>query len=151
MASANDVDERALSRVDADRGASANVERFPPQVERGTVELVKTAGRLQDRPCIAARDRDVDCGRDRIDQPVAGERRLQAKRRALNALGDLDQVQVDRRGIGPPIDAAADGENRTRVTQSVEATVAQACSPGLAVSERVAEKLPWIDYRHKRK
>jgi hypothetical protein len=59
------------------------------------------------RARLAARDRDIDRGRNRVDELVAGERRLQAKRRAWSTFGDLAQVEVSGRRVGPPVDAAA--------------------------------------------
>jgi hypothetical protein len=71
MANPDDVDDGALGRIDAQRRARADLERFPPQVKGVTVELVQAAGRLQDWPRISAQDRDVDGGRDGVDEPVA--------------------------------------------------------------------------------
>ena len=105
VAGADDVDEGALRGVDADRGAPACVQRFPSELERAAVELVQAAWRPQDRACVAARDRDVDGGRDGVDQPVAGQGALKAERGAGDAFGDLDQVYVSGWRVGPAVDA----------------------------------------------
>ena len=107
MANPDDVNDGALGRIDANRSAGTNVECFPPEVEGLTVKLVQAAGRLQDWPRITARDRDVDGNWDGIDEPMASESRLQAESGAGNTFGDLDQVVICHRRVGPPIHTTA--------------------------------------------
>src|ERR1700691_2923163 len=80
---------------------------------------------------------------------MACERRLQAKHRMGDALGDLDQVEVGRWRVGPPIDAAAQRQDRSGIAQSVDAGIAQTRLSGLAVAERIVEQLAWVGRLHR--
>src|SRR5262249_21784767 len=138
-----------------DRPPSANVQRPTTQLEGARLELVYAAGRPERRPRVAAAwDRDVNGGRDRVEEAVAGQRRLPAQRCPGGAFGDLDQVRVGGRRIGPAVDASAERDDVPAVSKPVDVLVPSASVLGFAVGERVAEqssKIPGAGSSHGRK
>lgn len=80
MTQPDDIDKRALGRIEAERPSGAHIDRLAPQIEGLWVELVQTARRSQRRASAAARDRDVDRSRDGIDEALASQSALEAER-----------------------------------------------------------------------
>ncbi len=130
----NNVDQRALGRVDTDGASRADIERFTAELEGAGGELVQASWRLQRRSAAAARDCDVDRRRNGVDEAMAGERRLQAERGERNALGDLDQVGVRGGCVRPAVDATAKGDDVPGVTQPVQALLTSMASAYVKVS-----------------
>src|SRR5262249_61904074 len=94
VAQPDDVEEGTLRRVQPDRPPSANVQRPTTQLEGARLELVYAAGRPERRPRVAAAwDRDVNGGRDRVEEAVAGQRRLPAQRCPGGAVRDLAPIR----------------------------------------------------------
>jgi hypothetical protein len=139
MTQTDQVHEGALRRVDPDGGAGADVQSLSPQVECSKVELVEATGRVQHRSRLTAWDGDVDGGGDRVDEAMPSERCLQAQRGAGHPLGDLDQIKVSQRGVGPPVDAASEGDDLSGVAEPIQANIADAGRLSVAVREGVAE------------
>jgi hypothetical protein len=108
------------------------------------VELVDARRRLERRASASSGDGDVDGGRNGVDQAVASERALQAQRGVRDALGNLDQIGVGGRRIGPAVDATAERDDLSAVAQGVQTPVTDTCLLGLAVGERVTQLLSEI-------
>ena len=107
MAEPDGVDEGTLRGVNADLPSPANLDRLTSEFEGALVELVQADGRAELRPRGAPGDGDVDRGWDGVDEVVPCQCRFQADCGRGYPLGDLDEVVVSRRGVGPAVYAAA--------------------------------------------
>ncbi|MCL4446291.1 MAG: hypothetical protein M1134_05405 [Actinobacteria bacterium] len=141
MAKANDIDEGPLGRLQPDRPAGADLQLFTAEVERPGFKLVNAARCPKDWASASSGDRDVDGGGNGVDQFMASESGLQTQRGMWDTLGDLDQVRVGGRRVGPAVDAASKREDLPAVAQGVKAPVTNAGLLGLAVGERIAQVL----------
>ena len=139
MPEPDDIDDGALRGVDAHWLTAPQVEQLTSQIECARVELVKADRCPEPWPGAAAGNRDVDGGGDRVDEMVPGQCRLQANRGRRDSFGDLDEVIVSRGSIRPPIHTPAERDDLPDIAEPVEAPVADASLPCLAVCERVTE------------
>ena len=62
-----------------------------------------------------------------------------------DALGDLDQVGVGGRRVGPAVDAPSERDDLPGIAEGVQAPIADAGLLGLAVGERVTQLLTEIE------
>jgi hypothetical protein len=106
------VSDAPLRAVEPDALPGAQVEDVPAEVEGGRVEAVPADRGVQRRSAGAARQRDVDLGRDVVYELVPGQRRTQAQRGPRCAGGDGLQVVVAAGEVGPLVQAAAQAAMR---------------------------------------
>lgn len=117
------VANASLRRIDAQRSTRADVHRFATDVEGGGVEDVKPDRSEKPGPMVTTREGDIDDRGDCVCQVVSRHGRVQAERPAPCSLCDLDVVEVGRRCVGPPVDAAAERDDLTRVAKPIDQTI----------------------------
>ncbi len=139
MAEPDRIDQRTFGRVQADGQSVSNSDRLPAEPESAFGEDMNVYRRLQRRNTSAPRDRDVNAIGNDVSQPMARKGGNETERTLRDTVGHLEKIMIDRRSIGPPIEAAAHLFKMPLVAVPVDALRREPGGDRIRVSEEGAE------------
>jgi hypothetical protein len=100
---------------------------------------VKAVRRTKPRTVVAACNRDFRGKWNRVDEAVPNKGALETERSSGRAFGDLDEIEVGERSIGPPIEAAAESDQFAGIPEGINTTARQARSAPLFEREDLSD------------